>query len=71
MQRPNNLQNSNSGVFVARVKWRMAEVLEPGEEASRLQSEAREYLSLRLGSDVLASRDAGEVLDSLVIYWSR
>jgi hypothetical protein len=71
MQRPNNLQNSNSEVFVARAKWRLAEVLEPGEEAPRLQSEAREYLSLRFGTDVPAFKDTGELFDSLVIYWSR
>ncbi|KAG4438253.1 hypothetical protein IFR05_006281 [Cadophora sp. M221] len=71
MQRPNNIQNSNSEIFVARAKWRLAEVLEEGEEAARLQSEAKECLFLRFGDDPPEFADTGELFDSLVLYWSR
>ncbi|KAH7310957.1 hypothetical protein BKA65DRAFT_543014 [Rhexocercosporidium sp. MPI-PUGE-AT-0058] len=71
MKHPNNIQNSNSEIFVARAKWRLAEVLEQGEEATRLQSEAKEYLSLRFRDNPPKFADTGELFDSLVIYWSR
>lgn len=71
MQRPNNLQNSNLKVFGARAKFRLAEVLHPGEESTQLQAEANEYLLQRLGSDLPTDQDMGELFDSLVIYWSR